>query len=307
MPIGQAGSYFDLTMRPGDIRILDVEIANDGDGSIGARTYAADVYTIINGGFGGRLRNEPQTGTTRWLDYPTAELDLAPGSRTTRSFTVAVPSNAGAGEYISSLILENDQPTQSGGGVALNQVVRQAVAVVITVPGPRAPALGIGAATHTIVAGKSVVAVAVENDGNVRLKPVAEFTLLDATGATVSRATVPMDTFYAWTKTLVEVPLAARLLPGTYTVQFSLVDDAEGVRAAGEGIHFVVAAPAASAADPGVAAGLTEVTQGLNGGPVGFPAIAVAVIILAAFLFVGLILVIRRRRKPGRQMTGLAT
>jgi hypothetical protein len=178
---------------------------------------------------------------------------------------------------------------------------------VITVPGPRVPALGIGAATHTIVAGKSVVAVAVENDGNVRLKPVAEFTLLDATGATVSRATVPMDTFYAWTKTLVEVPLAARLLPGAYTVQFTLVDAAENVRATGEGVQFVVAAPAASAADAGVAAGLTEVTQGLDGGPVGFPAIALAVIIPAAFLFVGLILMIRRRRKPGRQMTDLAT
>jgi hypothetical protein len=33
----------------------------------------------------------------------------------------------------------------------------------------------------------------------------------------------------------------------------------------------------------------------------------VAVIMLAAFLFVGLILIIRRRRKPDRQMTNLAT
>jgi hypothetical protein len=63
-PIGQAGTYFDLTMRPGERRRLEVEIANVGTQRIAARSYAADVYTIVNGGFGGRLRDEPQTGTT---------------------------------------------------------------------------------------------------------------------------------------------------------------------------------------------------------------------------------------------------
>ena len=68
-PVGQGGAFFDLAMQPGESRRLEVQIGNDGSVAIAARTYAADVYTIVNGGFGGRLRDEVTTGTTRWLTY----------------------------------------------------------------------------------------------------------------------------------------------------------------------------------------------------------------------------------------------
>ena len=251
-PVGQAGPYFALTMRPGETRSLDVEISNVGDATISACTYAADVYTIINGGFGGRLRGQVQTGTTRWLDYPTDVLDLRAGKGIRRSFRVAVPANAGPGEYITSLVLENDQPIRTGGAVALDQIVRQAVAVVVTVPGARSPGLAIGQATYAIVGGTSIVSVAVENTGNVRLKPVVAFALFDAAGAEVSRASVQMETFYARTSTVVEVPLAAPLPPGTFALRVSLDDDDQGAAAANGAIALVVpaATEAAATADP---------------------------------------------------------
>ena len=157
-PVGQRGSFFDLTMRPGETQRLEVDIANAGGAELAARTYAADVYTIVNGGFGARLRDEPQTGTTRWLDYRTDVLDLPAGKSTRRSFVVAVPADARPGEFITSLVLENNEPIRGDGTVALDQIVRQAVAVVITVPGHRSPALLIGGATHKVVAGTSIVA-----------------------------------------------------------------------------------------------------------------------------------------------------
>src|SRR6476620_7648285 len=67
LPVGQAGSFFDLTMRQGEHRSVAVDIANNGEAPLLARTYAADVYTIINGGFGARLRDEAQSGATTWL------------------------------------------------------------------------------------------------------------------------------------------------------------------------------------------------------------------------------------------------
>lgn len=159
-PVDQPGQFFDLTMRAGETRNLEVELANVGSAPIAARTYAADVYTIINGGFGARLRDEPQTGTTLWLDYSTDVLQLPAGQGIRRTFTITVPAAAEPGEYITSLVLENDEPIRGSGDVAIDQVVRQATAVVITVPGPRTPALVIGAASHKVVAEKSVVAVA---------------------------------------------------------------------------------------------------------------------------------------------------
>ena len=165
-----------------------------------------------------------------------------------RSVTVAVPPNVVPGEYISSIVLENDQPIHGAGAVALDQIIRQAIAVVITVPGDRAPAITIGGATHKVVGGKSTIAVAVQNTGNVRLAPSGDLTLFDASGAEVSRATIPMDTFYAQSATLVEVPLAALLLPGRYTIRLTLDDAVQGVTATEPAIVLIVDAPEAAAA-----------------------------------------------------------
>ena len=300
--VGQAGSFFDLSMRPGETRTLRVEIANTGDASLAARTYAADVYTIVNGGFGGRLRGEPRTGTTRWLEYATAVLQLPAGQSVRRSFAVTVPADAGPGEYITSIVLENDQAIRTEGSVVLDQVIRQAIAVVVTVPGPRSPGLAIGTASHKVVAGRSVVSVAVENTGNVRLKPDVDLTLFDASGAEVSHASVQMDTFYARTDTFVEVPLASLLLPGTYTVRLGLVDPDSTVRADAGSLTFAVDAPVESAGPAGAVPGLTAVNQAPGDGrislPVG-PLEVAAAVSLAGFLAGVLFFLARRRRREG--------
>jgi hypothetical protein len=298
-PIDQPGPFFDLTMRPGETRTLEVELANVGGARIAARTYAADVYTIINGGFGARLREEPQTGTTLWVDYTTDVLQLPAGDGIRRTFEIAVPADAEPGEYITSLVLENDEPLRGSGDVAIDQIVRQATAVVITVPGRRAPALTIGPATHKVVTDRSVIAVALQNTGNVRLKPVAELVLLDGAGAEVSQATVPMDTFYAHTDTLVEVPLAALLQPGSYSIRLTLEDADQDVGASEAAIPLMVEAPPAPDVVTGLVPGLTEVIQAVQDGRVP---LAVGIAILVGSLLLGaiigwLILVLWRRRR----------
>jgi hypothetical protein len=261
------------------------------------------VYTIINGGFGGLLRDEPPSGMTTWLDYPTETIPLDPGERVRRSFTIHVPKDAAPGEHISSLVLENDAPIRGTGSVALDQVVRQAVAVVVTIPGRRLPVLEIGAASHVVVAGRSVVSIAVANAGNVRLKPAIGFTLVDATGVVVSRAQLQMDTFYSWTATTIEVPLAALLLPGTYLVHLTLDDADQGAQADRDGIAFVVAEPEAGAIAEGAGSGLTGVDQtarpGLDGPPIWVVALLTALV--AAGMAVGVAFFLRRGRTARRR------
>jgi hypothetical protein len=260
LPVGQAGSFFDLTMTPGATKTLAVRIADDGEAALAVRSYAADVYTIIDGGFGARLRDEPTSGMTAWLDYPTVVQELQVGQIVGRTFTVTVPADAGPGEYISSLVLENDQPLAGAGAVAVNQIIRQAVAVVVTVPGPRVPALAIGAATQGYLAGTQIVSVAVSNTGNVRLKPLVDLTVLDAAGLQVSHAGLQMDTFYAHTDTSVELPMTTPLAPGAYTVTVTLDDAAQGARAGGS-IPLLVNAPAPIAPTVTAAAGAAAVDQ----------------------------------------------
>ncbi len=286
VPVGQPGSFFDVSMLPGETRILEVEIANHGSADIMARTYAADVYTIINGGFGGRLRGEAATGTTLWLDYQTELLDLAVGDRSLRSFTISVPADAGPGEYITSLILENEDAVEHAGVVGARQVVRQALGVIVTVPGVRSPAMEVGQAEHLLVAGRSVLSVAVSNPGNVRLKPLVELSLRDAGGRLVSHASVQMDTFYAVNDSTVEVPLDALLLPGTYTIEVAVEDVAQGILSVAIR-GFTVAAEATPAPAARRVPGLTDVNQGEIG---AFPWPAVALLagvslVIALFFF----------------------
>jgi hypothetical protein len=297
LPVDQPGSYFDLTMRPGETRSFEVEISNPGDAAIETRTYAADVYTIINGGFGGRLRDEPQTGMTRWLEYAKKVSELGVGERERRTFTVAVPIDAKPGEYITSIVLENDKPIPGSGPVTVDQIVRQAVAVVVTVPGKRAPALAIGEATHKVVAGRSVVSVAVQNTGNVRLKPLIEVTLLDETGVTVSRARIPMDTFYAHTDTFVEVALDDLLPAGDYTVQVT-THASEGLTAETKEIPLVVDAPPEIAVGQDTVPGLTEVLRTLGVGTMSIPLWSVVLfgMLVLGVIGAGALKLVRRRR-----------
>jgi hypothetical protein len=298
-PVGQAGAYFDLTMRPGETQDLTVAIGNGGDATLVARTYAADVYTIINGGFGGRLRDDKRTGMTDWVDYRSALLTLPADEVTRRTFTVAVPADAPPGEYITSLVLENDQPIRSTGALTVDQIVRQAVAVVVTVPGLRSPQLVVGAATHQLVAGRSIVSVAVANPGNVRLKPYIDVTLVDAAGAQVSHTGLQMDSFYAHTDTFVEVPLDALLLPGRYTVRLALEDVANDLRVDEGAIPLVVEAPPATADGTEDGSGLTTVIQAIGGGALSIPiwTVLLGIVVLLGGIGLGLFLVVTRRRR----------
>ncbi|MEA2517921.1 MAG: hypothetical protein QOF49_1, partial [Chloroflexota bacterium] len=277
--VDQPGAWFDLTMGPGDRRTVTVDLFDPSSVALPARTYATDVYTIVNGGFGGRLRGEPQTAMTTWLDYPAEVLQLEPGQHVRRSVAISVPSDGAPGEYISSIVLENDVAVQGSGSVALGQIVRQAVAVVVTVPGVRAPRLTIGAAVHRVVAGNSVISVAVGNPGNIRLRPTVGFALFDASNARISATGLQMDTFYARTDSTIEVPFAARLLPGAYSVRLTLDDSGSGARAEEPAIPLIVDAVTSDPA--GVASGPQLVSVDQSPGPTG---VSVGPAVVAALL-----------------------
>ncbi len=297
--VDQPGEYFDLTVEPGQTRQLQIALGNHGETAIAARTYAADVYTIINGGFGAALRDTAVAGTTTWLDYPTQTLTLEPDRATVQPLSVTVPPGTAPGEYIASVVLENDAPVKGNGSVALDQVVRQAVAVAIRVPGPLVAGLAIGTASHGVVAGRSVVAVDVTNTGNSRLTPAAKMTVRDSKGVTVSSTTVPMDSFYAGTATKAEITLATTLAPGDYTVDLGLDDDGRDAHATATGLPLTVVEVVEQAADTPTEVGrqVVDVIQKRSG---QLPLWAVAAVALA-LLLAGLLAIkhhLSRRRQP---------
>ncbi len=188
-------------------------------------TYAADAYTLVNGGFGARLASEPIGGTTRWLAYPTLTFDLAPRSEVARSVTVAVPSDAAPGEYIAALVVQPLDPVPVGGSLEIRQLAREAIAVAISVPGPARPELRISGIEHRYAPDGSVLRIGLQNPGNRHLRPSGSFTLADAGGRRLEERPVSMDTVYAGTSTVLEVHVA-RLPAGSYVGALSLADGA---------------------------------------------------------------------------------
>ena len=94
------GAFFAVMMEPGETETLTASLVNAAETALHARTFAADTYTIVNGGMGVREAGSETTGVTTWIDYPTETLTLAPSSTTERSFTVTVPDDAPPGQHL---------------------------------------------------------------------------------------------------------------------------------------------------------------------------------------------------------------
>lgn len=301
-PIAEGGQFFSLRLEPGESRQLQVEVANFGHDELLARTYAAEAYSIINGGFGAELFGVEPSGTTLWLDYPTQELTLGPREGLVIDFSVSVPAGTPSGEYITSLVAENVEPYRDPGqsGLDIEQVNRTAVAVAIDVTGPRSPALEIGAVGHKAAGGISFVSFEVANTGNVHLKPAGDFTLRGADGVQIASAEPAMDSLYAGTETLLEAPLAAALAPGDYCAELRLADAETGVGDATDCLTFTVAAPIEPEGAGQTGSQTIPILQPALDSVAGNPLRAGLGALIGAMALAAVFLLLRRRRHQAR-------
>ena len=224
--------YFSLELGAGTSQEATVLIGAEGDEVVPAKTYAADAYSLINGGFGVRELGEPVSEPTTWLDYESSDLELQPGQAIERTFTVSVPADAAPGQYIAGLIVQTAEPIAVGGSTMLQQTLRKALAVLITVPGPVTPEFSIGEASLRQSEASNSLLVDITNSGNILVKPAGEIVLTDPNGTTLVTAPIAMGSVYADDSTQIEVPIPALLAPGTYTIDISLADEATGASAA---------------------------------------------------------------------------
>ncbi len=247
-PVGQDGTYLVLEASAGSETTLTVALGNAGDADVPARTYAADAFSLVNGGFGVRAEAEPTTGTTTWLGYEAETLDLVAGKQIERSFAVTIPAETTPGQYITGLVLQTAEPIAVGDSAMLRQNIVKAIAVVITVPGPIEPSLTNGAASlkQTTVSNSLVVEVA--NTGNILLKPAGTVTMTTTAGEPVLTAPVAMGPVYAGTTTSVELPVPTIVPAGNYRVTVVLTDAETGAAANAADLRLAVAEQGVAAA-----------------------------------------------------------
>ncbi len=290
--VGQSGGFFDLTVKPGASVELSVQVVNAGSVAIDARSYAADAYTIVNGGFGARTADQPRTGTTTWLRYPTVTSSLGGGSAMTRDFSLTVPLGTLPGQYITSLVVENAVPAPSPTSEQLRETIRTAVAVSIRVPGHLHPSLAFAKAENSITAHGSAISVAITNSGNERLTPAGWLIIRDAGGA-VWRELLSMDSFYALTTTSVETKVPDAVPDGHYTVEVSLRDPDTHAGATTAGVPLVLAGQRSDRAVVAIAAAGSLTTL----------LIFVAITAMLTAMCTVLVVILRLRRHPPQPRT----
>ena len=231
-PVDSDSIFFSEEINPGKTKTLKVELSNVGKNDVQILTYAADVYSLVNGGLGVKLADEGTSGTTAWLDYPTQTIDLPHSAGQVVEFTISVPKETTPGEYVTSLVIQNAKPIEGSGGVSMNQILRQAIAVAINVPGDEAPALEIGTIAYHDNPIIDSLLIEVRNTGNIHLKPAGTVKVVDASGASVLEVNVGMDSVYAGMSTMLEIGLTEPLASGDYSVSVDLKDEKRGGEAA---------------------------------------------------------------------------
>ena len=242
-PRGQSGSFFSVTQSPGSIRTYTVGMVNAGSADTAYSTYAADAYTLPGGGLGARPGGHERTGTTTWLVYSAQSGFLAAGQTEDRTFTVRVPERTDAGQYVTSLAIENTVPDVVGSASGVSQILRNVIAVSIRVPGTLVPAFTTGQATATEVSGQWQVSIPLRNTGNVVVKPAGRVRVVDGNDHTIHSEKLAMGSVFAGTSTTIDLAVDQPLPEGHYKIVFDLTDSTSGVALSENVSAFVVGNP----------------------------------------------------------------
>jgi hypothetical protein len=221
---------FSVELQPGESATFTALLENNGEIAFDFVTYAADAYTVRNGGFGVLEYPSEPTGPTTWLDYPTETYAMEPGEAFERSFTVTVPDGALPGEYVTAIGMQTAEPVNAAdeGMFRFDQVFRTVLGIRILVPGELKAALEVGEPEMIIEGSIPGILIPVTNTGNVRATPSGDVTVRDATDDVVISGPLTLGTIYGGHATEILIGLPAALPIGDYTLDLSLYDATEG-------------------------------------------------------------------------------
>lgn len=219
--------YFVYKLAPGAVQHGSVIVTNVGNAAGTVRLYAADGTTGPTTGTVYKTSEKPaRTGT--WVSLAQSSFALPPGGHRKVPFTVHVPANAAAGEWVAGIVAETSEKvaSQKPGAKAHVQIrIRNLtiVAVQVNVPGKRVYAFRIGRVTTGGSRGFQKVLIQVSNTGNVLAKPRGAVTVYDKNGRLVETLSFGMDTFLPHTQIDYPVLLKRALPPGQYSAAVRLV------------------------------------------------------------------------------------
>jgi len=147
---------------------------------------------------------------------------------------VTVPDGLAPGQYITAVAGEHAEASPVEGSGTFTQKLRYVIPVFITVPGATTADFEVGEILVSTDSGAAVIAINLQNTGDVRVRPEGTISLVDLEGNLVVSIPVNMESIYAHDETVLTVGTTEALPPGDYTVKVDLSDEETKVTASGE-------------------------------------------------------------------------
>jgi hypothetical protein len=207
---GPSLSYFKLSIKRGQlVQAGTIAVRNPSGRRLRVVLDPVAGNTIDTLGSTYGLPGSAGSGPASWLRLGRRRVTLAGGATAVVPISVHVPANAGPGDYLAGVAAEQlGQQAKSAirGGVSTASVVRYAIGVETSIPGPRHPLIQFtGARLVHQPAGLSFLLEA-RNPGNVILQSVAGRALITRGSRVVARAPLGPGTFVTGTSIAYPVP-----------------------------------------------------------------------------------------------------
>jgi hypothetical protein len=207
---GPGFDYFKLRVAPGhSARAGSIELRNPTGRTLHVVLAAVDGQTLDTLGSAYAPVGSPAHGSTSWLRVGSPSVTLAPGRRAVVPISVAVPSVAAPGDYLSGVSIEAlDQTPQhtERGRVSIASVDRYAIGVEVSLPGARRPAIQFTGVTLERQPSGLTFLLAVRNTGNAILQGVHGWVRIVRAGRTVLSRPLGTGTFVTASKIAYPVP-----------------------------------------------------------------------------------------------------
>lgn len=194
--VPESVDWFIYELEPGDSLHDEVVVVNNTLEPKTIEIYPADQTPSAGGGIALKQKVEPMTEVGSWIIVETKQVDLDPGEFAVIPFSVQLPQDITAGDYVGGIVIQEVKPPELTGGIALS--TRMAVRMYVTVPGDIHEAITFLGITNKSVSkfktyktwqdlfsSYDVITISLKNDGNVNHRVVADIVVENMFGGLV--------------------------------------------------------------------------------------------------------------------------
>ena len=222
------GSFYLLNANPGDVVTQSIRVTNPNKHQVQVSVEPVDASTSDTTGVAYGQPGSAKALTGRWVSVSTPLVTLQPDEHRDILFTVRVPKDVTAGQYLagvsSAVLLSNadkqadSQAGRGQAGFSLSEQLQRAIAVEVDVPGARAPKMTVSGVEPKAVPDGVALGIHMANDGNAFAKGTAVVRVPD----TGTDATFPVDTFLPHTAIVYPLQWTKRVVSGLHHVQVDI-------------------------------------------------------------------------------------